>query len=399
MHVVQVCPKIDIFLNRTAGNQRRIINLQIMKNDTRVGDRAVAIWLLLGVAMIMIQVVLGGITRLTGSGLSITEWKPILGAMPPTTEQAWQNAFHQYQQIGQYKQLNTSFTLEDFKGIYFWEWFHRLWARLLGVVFIIGFVYLIAKKYFRQEMIRPMIILFLLGGVQGAIGWIMVKSGLNEENIYVDHIRLAIHFISALGLLVYTFWFALQLLVPRRVAGIPASLIPITRWMMVLLVVQLIYGAFMAGLKAAPYAVTWPTINGEWFPSHTTSLGERVFNGWRIITDNPLVVQFIHRSLAYVITILSLAWFWLASRATGNTIFTRSRFLLPLVVVVQVVLGIFTVMHGGERKALLWLGVTHQFVAMLFLLITIWMLYLQRRPVLHAVSEPATAMKAADVHV
>ena len=175
-------------------------------------SNAVAIWLLVGVGMIIIQVLLGGITRLTGSGLSITEWKPILGAVPPMNEAAWLKAFEQYKQIGQYKQLNFEFTLSDFKFIYFWEWFHREWARLIGVVFFIPFVWFIIKKKIEKWMINPMVILFLLGILQALLGWIMVASGLNDENLYVDHIRLAIHFIAALGLLCYTLWFALMLL-------------------------------------------------------------------------------------------------------------------------------------------------------------------------------------------
>src|SRR5690606_25315793 len=127
----------------------------------------------------VIQVLLGGITRLTGSGLSITEWKPILGTIPPLNEQAWQEAFLKYQQIAQYKLLNSHFSLSDFKAIYFWEWFHRNWARFMGLVFIIPFVYFIFTKKIDKKMIKPMIILFLLGALQGLIGWIMVKSGLN----------------------------------------------------------------------------------------------------------------------------------------------------------------------------------------------------------------------------
>jgi cytochrome c oxidase assembly protein subunit 15 len=138
---------------------------------------AVAIWLLIGVGMIVIQVLLGGITRLTGSGLSITEWKPILGVIPPMNDEAWQKAFDQYKQIGQYKHLNFDFTLGDFKFIYFWEWFHRVWARFMGLVFLIGFIYFLVTRRFKKEMILPMVLLFLLGALQGAIGWIMVKSG------------------------------------------------------------------------------------------------------------------------------------------------------------------------------------------------------------------------------
>ena len=180
-------------------------------------SKPVAIWLLTGVFMIIIQVLLGGITRLTGSGLSITEWKPMMGALPPMNEQDWNLAFEKYRQIAQYKYLNSHFTLEDFKFIFFWEWFHRLWARLIGVVFIIPFIIFIVQKRFKKEMIRPLLILFLLGGLQGLVGWIMVQSGLEDSDLlYVSHYKLAIHFILALGLLCYTLWFALKLLVPTR---------------------------------------------------------------------------------------------------------------------------------------------------------------------------------------
>lgn len=326
--------------------------------------------------MIVIQVLLGGITRLTGSGLSITEWKPILGAIPPINEQAWQQAFEKYQQIGQYKYLNTHFTLSDFKFIYFWEWFHREWARLIGIVFMVGFVYLIAKKYLNKSMIRPMVILFILGGLQGAIGWIMVSSGLNEENLYVSHIRLAIHFIAALGLLVYTLWFALQLLVPASERVVAPQLRSFTGWMIALLVLQLIYGAFMAGLKAASFAPTWPTINGEWVPSNISTYGQRVFTGLQKFTDNPIAVHFIHRTLAYIITVLVIVWFVKAKKITTGKLFTQTKWLPLFIVFLQVLLGIFTVLNAGNSVRLLWLGATHQFVAMVFLMILVWELYL-----------------------
>ncbi len=347
-----------------------------MTLNTNKGNKAVAIWLLLGVGMIVIQVLLGGITRLTGSGLSITEWKPILGAIPPMSEHQWQDAFQKYQQIGQYKYLNTHFTLSDFKFIYFWEWFHRVWARLLGVVFVAGFAYLISKKYMNKLMVRPMIVLFVLGGLQGAIGWIMVSSGLNEENLYVDHIRLAIHFIAALGLLAYTLWFAFQLIIPASERIEAARLSTYTKWMIVLLVLQFIYGAFMAGLKAASYATTWPDINGEWIPSNISSYGSRVFAGLQKFTDNPIVVHFIHRSLAYVITVLVIIWTVMAAKIKTKRLFAQLKWLPLCLVLLQVLLGILTVLNAANSEALLWLGVAHQFVAMLFLMVWVAILFL-----------------------
>ncbi|HLO79313.1 MAG TPA: COX15/CtaA family protein [Chitinophagaceae bacterium] len=328
----------------------------------------VAIWLLIGVGMIMIQVLLGGITRLTGSGLSITEWKPLLGAIPPMNEQDWNKAFDQYKQIGQYKHINFDFTLSDFKFIYFWEWFHRVWARLMGVVFAVGFVYFIVKKQFKTEMILPMVLLFLLGALQGAIGWIMVQSGLNEDDISVNHIRLAIHFMAALGLLVYVFWFAISFLLPKDQYIDNRPLKKFSWIILSVLIVQLFYGAFMAGLKAGTTAPTWPTINGMWIPGGMGSS----------ITDNPIAVQFIHRGLAYLIAILILAWWSKALKATATPLFRRSRNWPPVLVGVQVILGIFTVLYSPDKQALLWLGVAHQFVAMLLLLSLVWTLRIMK---------------------
>lgn len=336
----------------------------------RKDSSAVAIWLMTGVVMIMIQVLLGGITRLTGSGLSITEWKPLLGALPPLNENDWNKAFEQYKQIGQYKMINFDFTLSDFKFIYFWEWFHRVWARLMGVVFAIGFIYFLIKKQFKREMILPMVLLFLLGALQGALGWIMVKSGLNEENLYVSHIRLAIHFIAALGLLCYVFWFALRLLIDEEQKVHLSSLSKFTVLMLLLLIVQLVYGAFMAGLKAAPFAATWPTINGMWWPP-----------GMGNIINDPITVQFIHRLLAYIITILTFIWWSRALKLPSTALFRKTRAIPVILVLLQVSLGIFTVVYSPDHAKLLWLGVSHQFVAMLLLLSLVWFIFLlARRP-------------------
>ncbi len=335
-------------------------------------SKPVAVWLLIGVIMIMVQVLLGGITRLTGSGLSITEWKPIMGALPPMNEQDWQAAFQKYQQIAQYKYINSHFTLSDFKFIFFWEWFHRLWARLISVVFIIPFIIFLVQGRFKKEMIKPMIILFILGALQGLVGWIMVQSGLEDSQlVYVSHYKLAIHFIFALGLLCYTFWFACSLLVPNNELAENTSLKKFTGWLIALLTLQLIYGAFMAGLKAASLAPSWPDINGSFFPSDAIS--EWKFS---LLFDHPLVVHFIHRSLAYIITIFIFIWWQRARAVTGSAIFNKYKFLPLLVVLLQVVLGIFTVLKSPQPNWLLWLGVTHQFVAMLLLLVLVFQFYM-----------------------
>jgi cytochrome c oxidase assembly protein subunit 15 len=340
--------------------------------ESQHSSRPVAIWLLIGIGMLIIQVLLGGITRLTGSGLSITEWKPIMGALPPMNDQQWNEAFDKYKQIAQYKYLNSSFTLSDFKSIFFWEWFHRLWARLIGVVFIIPFIIFLIQRRFKQEMISPMIILFLLGALQGLVGWIMVMSGLEDsDRLYVSHYKLAIHFILALGLICYALWFALELLVPKEKLLINSSLKRFTGWLIAILVIQLIYGAFMAGLKAAVYAPTWPGINGNFFPH-----GGFPSSGFLKLFDNPIMVHFIHRNLGYLITILIFFWFIKAKRIKGNLLFMKTNWLPFAIVLLQLILGILTLLNSPNTKALLCLGAIHQFVAMALLLSLVFEFYL-----------------------
>lgn len=334
-------------------------------------------WLITGVFMIMIQVVLGGITRLTGSGLSITEWAPLFkGMLPPLNETQWQAAFEKYKQIGQYKHINFDFSLSDFKFIFFWEWFHRLWARLIGFVFIIPFIYFIYKKRISREMVIPMVILFLLGILQAAIGWIMVKSGLNENDIRVSHIRLSIHFISAFILLCYTFWFALSLMVPSQQRVYNPSLLKLTVFILCVLGVQLMYGAFMAGLKAGAAAATWPTINGEWWPA-----GINGQDGLANLVSNPIAVQFIHRMLAYSLVLLIIFWYLKISRTQTNQWLSRAKHFPMIIVLLQVILGIVTVLQSTEPSKLLLWGVIHQFVAMLLVLSLFVPLYLLTKTV------------------
>ena len=335
-------------------------------------SRPIAVWLLIGIAMLIIQVLLGGITRLTGSGLSITEWKPIMGTLPPMSEQQWNEAFDKYKQIAQYKYINSSFTLHDFKFIFFWEWLHRLWARLIAVVFLIPFIIFLIQRRFKPEMIKPMIILFFLGLLQGLVGWIMVMSGLEDsDRVFVSHYKLAIHFILALVLICYALWFALELLVPKKELVIDPPLRKFTGWLMALLGVQLVYGAFMAGLKAAVYAPTWPDINGNFIPR-----GGSPSSGILKIFDNPLVVHFIHRNLAYFITLLIIIWYLNAIKVVSNVLFKNTSWLPLALVLLQGVLGVFALLNSPHSKALIWLGVTHQFVAMLLLLSLVFEFYL-----------------------
>jgi cytochrome c oxidase assembly protein subunit 15 len=349
----------------------------MLKNNLHPSSKPVAIWLLIGVGMIIIQILLGGITRLTGSGLSITEWNIVTGTLPPLNQQAWLLEFEKYKQTSQFQFLNFDFTLRDFKFIFFWEWFHRFWARLMGIVFIIPFLVFIVQKKFRSEMVKPLIILFLLGALQGAVGWIMVASGLDGDAIYVKPTRLALHFVFAMGLLCYTLWFALQLLVAQEQRIINKSLNKFTWWIISILILQLIYGGLMAGHKAATAAPTWPDINGSVFPEHMFKSQSGVLN----FIENKITIHFIHRLLAYLLLALLLIWTKQTLKIKSASLFFKTRWLPLTLVLVQVVLGIFSVLtsikiipnHWGIFE---WMAQLHQFTAMLLLLSLVWMAYL-----------------------
>jgi len=349
-----------------------------------LSSRPVAIWLLVGVGMIIVQILLGGITRLTGSGLSITEWKPLLGAIPPLSEQDWQTAFGKYQQIAQYKHLNSYFDLSDFKFIYFWEWFHRLWGRLLGIVFIIPFLIFIMQGRFKKDMIPPLAILFVLGGLQGLIGWIMVKSGLNDEDLYVNHFRLAIHFIAAIGLLVFTFWFALKLLVPKHSFTGNNQLRNLALGIIALMVLQLVYGSFMAGLKAGPFAPTWPDINGDLIPGNMTTFHGRKLSIFSALVNHPIAVHFVHRSLAYLLTILIALWTLKALPVKQSGLFNSLKFWPLILVFLQVFLGIMSVLTSYKAVPqgwgiFEWSAQLHQLVAIFLLLSLVMVVFILGR--------------------
>ncbi|MEP7109749.1 MAG: COX15/CtaA family protein [Ferruginibacter sp.] len=350
---------------------------ELLEKDTPVRPTSgpVAIWLLIGVGMILIQVLLGGITRLTESGLSITEWKPITGTLPPLNDIAWQAEFDKYKVTDQFKYVHQNFNLSEFKSIFFWEWLHRVWARLMGMVFLAGFIFFLYKKKFRKEMVLPMVILFILGAIQGAIGWLMVKSGLVPEKYFVGHIELATHFIAAIGLLSYTLWFALGFLISPQQKLVNATLQKLLISILIVLSLQLVYGAFMAGLRASVVAPTWPDINGKMIPAGLNDLVPLAKN----FAYNPIAIHFIHRGLAYLLFCLIFLWWLKANTIKENRLFLRLRFYLLLLVSLQVILGIFTVLNATDPNRLVWFGVSHQFTAILLIMAVVCLLFVVKR--------------------
>jgi len=340
--------------------------------------RAVAIWIGIGVLMLFIQVLLGGITRLTGSGLSITEWQVITGTIPPLDHSAWLTAFEKYKATPQYRLLNTHFSLADFKYIFFWEWIHRFWARLIGIVFIFGFVYMAGKKYLKKDMQRPLIILFLFGALQGLIGWVMVKSGLSGDEIYVKPIRLSAHFIFALGLIAYAHWFFLQLIIPENKRNHFRSAVFVCKILLMLLFIQFIFGALMAGHKAATAAPTWPDINGEIIPSTIWKheLGARNF------VENKTTIHFVHRTFGYLLFLATLLFTGYLQRILIENRFLKKIAVLPLICTIfQLGLGVLAILFSLQIVPNQWgifetIALLHQITAMLLLLSIVTVLYI-----------------------
>ena len=348
------------------------MRVELQKNFSK----NIARWLFAGVIMLMVQILLGGITRLTESGLSITEWKPITGVLPPLNQEQWMSEFDKYKHTDQFHYIHADFSINDFKFIFFWEWFHRTWARLIGFVFLAGFFYFLIRKQFKPNMVIPFIILFLLGVMQGAIGWVMVKSGLVPQKLFVGHIQLASHFMAALLLLCYTLWFALGLAIPANEIIVNPGLKKATLVIFSILFIQLIYGAFMAGLHAATSAPTWPGINGQWIPDSINNLSP----GWKNLVDNKITVQFIHRGIAYILLAAVCTWWVKSKKINGSPLFTKTKFIPVVLIILQVILGIATTIMSPYGNNLVWFGVAHQLVAMLFLMTMICMLYIIRAP-------------------
>lgn len=324
-------------------------------------NRSVIIWLFTGCFLIFIMVLVGGITRLTNSGLSMTDWHLVTEVVPPLNEAAWEEAFEEYKKFPEYQKINIhyNFTLEDYKSIYFWEWFHRLLGRLLGVVFIIPFLYFWIKKKLDKETLKNCFILLALGALQGFFGWYMVKSGLIDRPD-VSHYRLALHLFTAFITFAFTFWVALNLIYPKK-EPLQVSFRNLVRFTLVILLIQIIWGAFVAGLNAGFIHNTWPLMNDGKLIHETVIIEESPV--WKNFIEGKSGVQFVHRYLAYVVVALILI-LWFKARKLTITLQQQAGLNWLLILVgVQFVLGVFTLIYAVP----LWLGVLHQIGAFFLL--------------------------------
>lgn len=332
--------------------------------------RAVIWWLLSGCFLVYVMVVVGCLTRLTHSGLSITEWG-FMGTMPPLTDADWMIRFAKYQESPEFKLVNSAMQLDEFKSIFWWEWVHRFIGRTIGFVFMVGLGFLIWKKKIQKAMWPKLAVLVLLGALQGLIGWWMVKSGLVKDPA-VSHFRLATHLLSAFTVFAFTFWLAMQLWF-YQASERNASSSPLFKPMLglfVLLIIQIMYGAFVAGLKAGWFYPTWPKMGNEWFP------GDVIFanDSWiQAFAYNGAGVQFMHRTLAILLCgFVGYIWFKSNTLALSRKMYLGISCLI-FGTLLQFALGVFTLLHGVP----VWLGALHQsgafflFVVCLFILFTI----------------------------
>lgn len=319
---------------------------------------ALAAWLFSVAGLVFLMVVVGGITRLTESGLSITEWKPVTGALPPLNEAEWMVEFEKYRQIPEYQQINKGMSLAEFKFIYFWEWFHRLLGRVIGLAFAVPLAWFALRRAIPDGHGLRLTALLALGGLQGAIGWWMVTSGLTERTD-VSHIRLAVHLLTALFILAGLVWTALDL---RRLAADPsarpARLTPLAAGVALILFVQLLFGAWVAGLNAGHAADSWPLMNGRFFPENAD------WSGLQSLVDDPFLTHFVHRWWAFV----AVAALVILSRAARRAGSRPASIAIHSAFGVQILLGIAVVMTGVD----LTLAVLHQAVGALVVAATAW---------------------------
>ena len=327
----------------------------------RARPRAIARWLLAVAALVVLMVAVGGITRLTESGLSITEWKPVTGTLPPLTEAQWQAEFAAYQQIGEYRQIRgpEGMTLADYKGIYFWEWLHRLLGRLIGAAFALPLVWFWARRAIPAGYKPRLLALLALGGLQGVFGWYMVRSGLSEAVTDVSHFWLSIHLLTALVTLAGLVWVALDLLaLDRNPAARPARVTGLAAVTGGVLIIQLVLGAWVAGLNAGHASDTWPLMQGRLVPEVDWSKGA----GWAF-THDPFLLHFLHRWWAWVAVAALVV---LARRA--KPVSRRASIAIHTAFGTQILLGIATVLSGVDIE----LAGMHQLVGALLVAAVAW---------------------------
>lgn len=336
--------------------------------------KVLRIWFAVGLIMIFVQIIIGGVTRLTGSGLSITRWEIVTGTLPPMNARDWEIAFDEYKATPQYSKINEGMSMSEFKFIYFWEYFHRLWARFMGFVFLFPFVFFIWKGTLRGKLLIQTFTLFFLAALVASFGWIMVASGLIDRP-WVNTYKLTLH----LSLAILTFLYLLFL--NLKTSGVQNVYLGNSQKKVLLVLfvgvcVQIMLGGVVSGSKAALSYPTWPTMNGAWVPKELFDPSNWTWSHFIQYDTNPFfpaVVQFAHRTLAYILSVGIVLWFFWVKNL-GDTHWKRMNMALLLVLVVQICLGIFTLLNSVGDIPVLW-GSLHQGVGILLISILFYQVH------------------------
>ena len=339
-------------------------------------QRALKVWLFIGLFMVFIQIIIGGITRLTGSGLSITKWEIVTGSIPPMSEKAWMKEFELYKDTPQYQKINEGMSLNSFKFIYFWEYFHRLWARSIGIVFIIPFFIFYFRKTLSKRLLSKLLKLVGLGAIVGMFGWIMVASGLVDRP-WVNAYKLSFHLILAtivfwyLAKINFYVWNLSPIITHYRIKKLTSILF-------FLVFVQIFFGGLMAGMKAAILIPTWPSMSGEYFPKILLSLSEYSIANIENYDQSmfaPTLVHFLHRNSGYLILVTYLMLLWSTIKYSTKTKLKNWILILGVILLGQIVLGVLTLLNSIGFVPLSY-GIVHQGIAFILFF---WILYIKDR--------------------
>lgn len=341
--------------------------------DLEQNKKALVVWIASVCTLIFIMVVVGGVTRLTHSGLSMVDWQPIMGVIPPIGEVEWQDTFNKYKQFPEYQKLNQHMDLAGFKEIFYWEYGHRVLGRLIGVVFIVPFIFFWLAGRIEKTLKPKLVVALILGGLQGLMGWYMVMSGLVDIP-RVSHYRLAAHLMLALVIFAWLFWIILGLLNSSgtKTVGKPGWSRPVSYFLLGLVIVQIIYGAFVAGLRSGFGYNTFPLMNGQFIADAAFMLNP----WWLNLFENGAAVQFIHRWIGILLLCVTSAVWIAAIRGDYGRRFTRSSNILFITMVSQVLIGILTLTFIIP----LWLATFHQALACILLLAVVNFVFVARGP-------------------
>ena len=336
-------------------------------DDSRADARAVGLWLCANAFMIFAMMIIGAITRLTESGLSMVEWRPLVGALPPLSEAEWERVFALYRETSQYRLMNSGMTLDAFKDIFFWEWFHRFWGRMIGVVYALPFFWFLLRGRVPGAQKPHLWVLLFLGGLQGVIGMWMVESGF-ADRVEVSQYRLAVHLGLAFLILGYTVWLILDLLAPVEGGRkpVPRGLRRLGAWAHAWIFFTVLYGALVAGLNAGMIFNEWPTMDGGFLPGGYWQADL----GWLSLFETNGAVQFNHRMLAYVTAVSVLALWLLARRARLSPRAHLSIDALAAMTLIQIGLGIATLLSVVALP----LAVLHQAGAAITFCLSLWVM-------------------------